>query len=179
MIHACQLKPGPGSLKERIPLPAAPPPSSGSSPQARNHLAGHTLANAGWSITQLRDVLTPLSGRETTGCGTNPLNGVLDAQVPESGRTVDAATNYRVSIGAEHHRTDGNGAASEGLAERAGLCRVDNVPQPDCAAVVAAGQRVPIRTERHRDDGTASQGLAESAGDAQDRRYPRVGPRHC
>ena len=49
------------------------------------------LMNAGWLVRQLGDVLVPLLGREASGCGTDPFDGVLDVQVPEPGRAVVAA----------------------------------------------------------------------------------------
>ena len=58
------------------------------------------------------------------------------------------------------------GAAGQGLAERAGVGGIGEVPQPDRAVGAAAGQRLPVGAERHR--GTAAraagQGLAERAG---------------
>ena len=61
---------------------------------------------------------------------------------------------------------DGGGAAGQGLAERAGVRGIGDVPQPDRAVGVAAGQRVPAGAERHRvhGAGAAGQGLAERAG---------------
>ena len=58
------------------------------------------------------------------------------------------------------------GAAGQGLAERAGVRGIGDIPQPDRAVVAAAGQRAPIRAERHRvhGGGAAGQGLAERAG---------------
>ena len=44
-------------------------------------------------------------------------------------------------------------AAGQGLAERAGVRGIGDVPQPDRAVGAAAGQRVPVGAERHRSDG--------------------------
>ena len=56
-------------------------------------------------------------------------------------------------------------AAGQGLAERAGVRGIGDVPQPDRAVGAAAGQRVPAGAERHRHTGAAAgQGLAERAG---------------
>ena len=64
----------------------------------------------------------------------------------------------------------------ERLAERAGVRGIGDVPQPDRAVGVAAGQRVPVGAERHGLDGrTAGQGLAERAGVRADRRRPTAG----
>jgi len=38
---------------------------------------------AGWLVWQLRDVLVPLPWREVVHCGADPLDGVLDVQVPQ------------------------------------------------------------------------------------------------
>ena len=40
--------------------------------------------------------------------------------------------------------------AGQGLAERAGVRGIGDIPQPDRAVVAAAGQRVPVGAERHR-----------------------------
>ena len=64
---------------------------------------------------------------------------------------------------------DGGAAAGgQGLAERPGVRRVGDIPQPDRAVGVAAGQRAAIGAERHRKDRmalrAAGQGLAERPG---------------
>ena len=50
----------------------------------------------------------------------------------------------------EYHAAD---AAGQGLAERAGVRGIGDIPQPDRAVGVAAGQRAPVGAERHRVDG--------------------------
>ena len=70
-----------------------------------------TLMSAGWLVPQLGDVLVPLPGREATGCGTDPPDGVLDVQVPEPRCAVGAATGQHAATRAECHRVHGAGAA--------------------------------------------------------------------
>src|SRR5260370_12272825 len=111
------------------------------------------LVNARRLVPQLGDVLVPLPGCEPAGGSTNPLDGVLDVEVPEPGRSIEAATGQQVLARAERHRPDGGGAAGQGLAERAGVRGIRDVPQPDLAVDAAAGQRVPAGAERHRLDG--------------------------
>ena len=67
--------------------------------------------------------------------------------------------------GAERHRRHG-AAAGQDRAEQAGVRGIGDIPQPDRAVVVAAGQRVPVGAERHRVDRRrrAGQGRAERAG---------------
>ena len=96
-----------------------------------------TLVSAGWLVPQLGDVLVPLPGREATGYSANPPDGVLDVQVPEPGRAVVAAAGQCVPVGAERHRVHGGGAAGQGLAERAGVRGIGDIPQPDRAVGVA------------------------------------------
>ena len=60
----------------------------------------------------------------------------------------------------------------------AGVRGIGDIPQPDGAVVVAAGQRLPIRAERHRvhSGGTARWPWAGRAGGgARDRRHPTAG----
>src|SRR6266536_2486779 len=107
--------------------------------------------HARWLVPQLGYVLMPLPGREASGCRTNPLDGVLDIQVPEPDRAVIATCGQRVPIVTERHRIDGDGADSQELAERAGVGGISDIPQQGGATVVAAaGQGVPVGTERHR-----------------------------
>ena len=84
--------------------------------------------NAGWLVSQLADVLVPLRGREASSCGTNPLDGVLDIQVPQPGRAVVAAAGQRMPIRAERHRIHGDRAAGQGLAERPRIHGISNIP---------------------------------------------------
>jgi hypothetical protein len=51
--------------------------------------------------TAAGDVLVPLPGREVSGGRTNPLDGVLDTQVPQPDRAVIATCGQRVPIGTE------------------------------------------------------------------------------
>lgn len=55
--------------------------------------------DAGWLVPQLGDVLIPLLGCEASGCGTNPIDGVLDVQVPEPDDAVEAAAGQRAAAG--------------------------------------------------------------------------------
>src|SRR5229473_2507713 len=114
------------------------------------------LVNARRLVPQLGDVLVPLPGCEPPGCSTNPLDGVLDVEVPEPGRPIEAATGQHVLAGAERHRPDGGGASGQGLADWAGVRGIRDVPQPDLAVGAAAGQRVPARAERHRHSASAA-----------------------
>jgi hypothetical protein len=84
-----------------------------------------------------------LPGREASGCGANPLDGVLDVQVPQPGRPVGVAGGQGVPVGAECHQVHWGGAAGQGLAERPGIGGLGDVPQPDRAVEVAAGQVCP------------------------------------
>ena len=54
--------------------------------------------NAGRLVPQLTDVLIPLPGGEASGCGANPVDGVLDVQVPEPGGAVFAAAGQGVPV---------------------------------------------------------------------------------
>src|SRR5229473_2412416 len=121
------------------------------------------LVNARRLVPQLGDVLVPLPGCEPPGCSTNPLDGVLDVEVPEPGRPIEAAAGQQVLAGAERHRLDGGGAAGQGLAEWAGVRGIRDVPQADLAVGAAAGQRAPAGAERHREHGggAADEGLPE------------------
>ena len=125
-----------------------------------------TLMNTRCLVPQLGDVLVPLPGREATGRGANPPDGVLDVQVPEPGRAVVAAAGQRVPVGAERHRVHGGGTAGQGLAERPGVRGIADIPQPDRAVGVAAGHCVPVGAERDRIDVgcAAGQRLAERPG---------------
>jgi hypothetical protein len=101
------------------------------------------LVTAGWLVPQVGDVLAPLLGREATGGGTNPLDGVLDVQVPDPDHAVVVVGQY-VSAGAERHPRDGGGAAAgQGLAERAGVppIVVDDVDTPSMNARDSYGER--------------------------------------
>lgn len=89
------------------------------------------LMTAGRLVPQLADVLIPLLRCEASGCGANPVDGVLDVQVPEPGGAVVATAGQGMPVGAERHRVHGDGAAGQGLAERLGICGVGDIPQPD------------------------------------------------
>jgi hypothetical protein len=59
-----------------------------------------------------------LPGREASGCGANPLDGVVDVQVPQPGRPVGVADDQGMPVGAECHQVQRGGAAGQGPAER-------------------------------------------------------------
>ena len=67
-----------------------------------------------------------------------------------------------VPIAAERYRVDGD-AAGQGLAQRLGVRRIGDIPQPDGAVEAAAGQHAPIAAERHRADGGGTTGRGSPA----------------
>src|SRR6516225_3258677 len=93
------------------------------------------LMTARWLVSQLGDVLVPLPRCEASGSGANPVDGVLDVQVPEPGRAVVTGAGQRVPVWAECHRVRPQGAPGQGLAEWPGVGGIGDVPQPDRAAV--------------------------------------------
>ena len=96
--------------------------------------------------------------------------GIGDIPQPDRA-AAGVASGQRMPVGAEGQRIDGVTAGWD-LAEQPWVGGIGDVPQLDGAAVVAAGQHVPIGAERHRQhDGgaesrtrAAGQGLAERAG---------------
>jgi hypothetical protein len=96
---------------------------------------------AGRVIWQLREVLLPLRGGQgVTGGGANPLDGVIDVEVPQLGCAVVAARGQGVPVRAERHRVNSVRGAGQRLAELGGVGRVGEVPQPDFVIVAAGGQ---------------------------------------
>jgi hypothetical protein len=57
--------------------------NSHESPPSALQTDGYLASGAGRLVPQLADVLIPLLGREASGCGASPVDGVLDVQVPE------------------------------------------------------------------------------------------------
>ena len=98
------------------------------------------------------------------------MRGIGD--IPQLDRAAVVDAGQHVPLGAEHYRQGDGGTASrpkqtwaieKGLAERAGVRGTGDVPQPDCAIRIAAGQHVPVRAERHRvnEPGARRQGCGQ------------------
>jgi hypothetical protein len=113
-------------------------------PSRSRRLQASALMTAGWLVSQLGDVLVPLPGGEAAGCGANPLDGVLDVQVPQPDRVVGVAAGQRVPVGAERYGV-GGGRAGLRLAERAGVRGIGDIPQLDRAVGAGRRQRAGLR----------------------------------
>src|SRR6185437_10540597 len=118
-----------------------------------------TWVGAGRPVRQLREIQLPLRAGESVACrGADPLDGVVNVEVPYIGSVVVAAGGQGRAVRAERHRFDTVGGAGERLAEAGGAGRVGQVPQPDFVIVAAGGQDLAVRAERHRVDSVGGAG---------------------
>ena len=112
------------------------------------------------------NILCPsLLGEVIAGRRADPVDGLIDVEIPELCGAVAAAGGQDVFAWLERDRVD-CACVGDGLAHWSGVGRIGNVPQPNRVVATACGQGPSVLAERDSPDGVGGpgQGMPDQDG---------------